>query len=229
MPQWTEIKRSQRQISELIMADMTDMTDMTDRLKYVLQSGKRMRSMIALATQGASACLAAEYHHTLSILSREEDLVRGSPHATKVYQPRSISHLSAILAMKACRHDPNIPVSHMPLMCQDRLTELSPRERKTELLRYIKDECRLFQYCFNNADIGDLFGHCYILAGLINSNISNLIKSCFTRNELIDVFTEHIESYARIMTETQQWTPVLRELYSYVLLNFKKGIKSWLN
>lgn len=227
MMPWTEIKRSQRKISELISNDLTD--DADGQLKYVLQSGKRVHSMIALSTMGTDACLAAEYLHTISVLSREVDHVRGLPHAATVYAPHDMAHIGALLTMKACEHAGRtgltIPVLHGPLRL-DRLVDRSPREQRTALLRYIDEECGLFQFCFGEIAVGEHFGKCYVLTGLINSD---LVKGCFTRNDIIDMFTENIELYARVMTETQQWTPVLRELYNYVLLSFKKGIKSWVN
>lgn len=234
---WTEIKRSQREIRELISNDLSRMASDSDsdseRLKYVLQSGKRVHSMIALSIMGEEACLATEYLHTVSALSRNVDTIRGLPHATTVYSPHVIAHITAVLTMKACEHAARAGLS-LPIfnevLCLAKLEVLSPRERRARLMRYIHGECGLFQFCFGDINVGQHFGLCYVLTGLVNSqDLSGLLHDCFTHNELIDMFTEHIELYARVMTETQRWTPVLRELYNYVLLNFKKGIKSWVN
>jgi geranylgeranyl diphosphate synthase, type II len=138
------------------------------------------------------------------------------------------------------------------MICTDKeLQSRSPREQRELLLKIVrlKTGC-LFSLSFilgwiakggKIAAIEDLkragyaFGVCYQLIDDLrdvkkdtqrNEGYNNICRY-FTRNEVIDMFSDRIEEFASVLSQYSVWNPVLRELYNYMLMSFKKEIKKW--
>jgi geranylgeranyl pyrophosphate synthase len=75
------------------------------------------------------------------------------------------------------------------------------------------------------------FGICYKiindLRGVKNEPCPASICKYFTRNEIIDMFTDNIERFAMIMTQNDIWNNTIRELYNYLLQSFRTEIKKY--
>ena len=52
----------------------------------------------------------------------------------------------------------------------------------------------------------------------------NNIGKYYTYNEIIDLFTDNLEKFAKTITRFNLWNDTLRELYNYMLSGFKKEI-----
>jgi geranylgeranyl diphosphate synthase type II len=136
------------------------------------------------------------------------------------------------------------------LICNDvKLQQISQREQKELLLRIIrlKTGC-LFGLSFvlgwisggNSLDhleeikeIGYGFGMCYQIIDDLKDHdkdtekngARNNICKYFSRNEIIDMFTDHMEQFSETLTRYDLWNDTLKELYQYMLLSFRNEIK----
>lgn len=136
------------------------------------------------------------------------------------------------------------------LICKDvDLRSKSPRESRELIMKVIrlKTGC-LFSLCFTLGWIGSgrsiaaladmkeagyCFGICYQIIDDLrdvekdnerNGGYNNICKY-YTWNEIIDLFTDNIERFAEVMTVHQAWTPIMHELYSYMLVSFREGLR----
>jgi len=135
------------------------------------------------------------------------------------------------------------------LICTDReLQNKSKREQRDLLLKIIKLKTGcLFGLSFvlgwislgksidfldQIKEAGCGFGICYQIIDDLrdvekdvekNGGHNNICKY-FSRNEIIDMFTENMEQFSLTMTQHQLWNPTLHELYNYILQSFKSVI-----
>lgn len=135
------------------------------------------------------------------------------------------------------------------LICSDQnLQNQSPRVKKELLMKIIKLKTGclfslslVLAWIYNGRDIskiqlildaGCAFGLCYqIIDDLrdIEKDTSkndghNNIAKYYTYNEIIDLFTDNLEKFARTATRFDLWNDTMKELYHYMLTGFKKEI-----
>jgi geranylgeranyl diphosphate synthase, type II len=135
------------------------------------------------------------------------------------------------------------------MICTNKdLQSRSPREQRELLLKIIKLKTGcLFSLSFilgwiakggilaaieDIKSAGYAFGVCYQIIDDLrdvekdterNGGYNNICRY-FSRNEILDMFTDHIERFASVLSQYEMWNPVLQELYNYLLLSFKKEI-----
>lgn len=82
-------------------------------------------------------------------------------------------------------------------------------------------------------EIGYGFGICYQIIDDLrdcnkdmekNGGYNNICKY-YTRNEIITIFTDHMEQFSATITALNLWNPTLKEMYNYLLLSFKKSLQ----
>lgn len=137
------------------------------------------------------------------------------------------------------------------MICTDEdIQNKNPREQRELIMKIIKLKTGcLFSLSFvlgwivqyrdlNKLDdireAGYSFGVCYQIIDDLRdlekdtkrSGGRNNICKYFTRNEIIDIFTDNIQQFAETITGHQLWNPTLKELYNYMLLSFKKEIQT---
>lgn len=81
-------------------------------------------------------------------------------------------------------------------------------------------------------EVGYNFGICYQIIDdlrdvekdtIKNGGYNNICKY-FTRNEIIDMFTDKMEQFSLVITQHNIWNKALLELYNYMLQSFRREI-----
>jgi geranylgeranyl diphosphate synthase type II len=136
------------------------------------------------------------------------------------------------------------------LICTDReLQNKSKREQRDIIIKIIKLKTGcLFGLSFvlgwiamgkpidfldQIKEAGCGFGICYQIIDDLrdiekdtekNGGYNNICKY-FSRNEIIDMFTDIMENFSLTMSQHELWNPTLHELYNYMLHSFKTEIR----
>lgn len=140
------------------------------------------------------------------------------------------------------------------LICTDReLQTKSKREQRDLILRIIrlKTGClfglsfvlgwitigKSITYLEQIKEAGYGFGICYQIIDDLRDvekdtnkcgGYNNVCKY-FSRNELIDMFTDNMERFSVTMTQHQLWNDTLQELYIYMLHGFRNEIRKYIS
>jgi geranylgeranyl diphosphate synthase type II len=134
------------------------------------------------------------------------------------------------------------------IMGRKEIQTCPPRERRDMILKLIKLKTGcLFGISFvlgwiaRGGDISAIetmreagynFGICYQIIDDIrdadsdsekNGGVNNICKY-YTRNEIIDMFSEKLSHLGKVITKYNLWTPIMKELYDYLLDSFRGGL-----
>jgi hypothetical protein len=218
------IKKGQGSISDFIKTDIDAATlepKFRDAVIHSLNSGKRIRSLISGVKE--QAALSVEYIYTglmiLNDATTNRQKRRGSPSLFVKYGTVTASLIANWLIVRGLKYiDPSVRQTISDLVEEELTYEfkssLPPRAIKAH-------HGRMFVVAFivatgsTEPDImlaGENFGYCY---GLASSS---------------DTITEnHQRQFSALMQETlteftrlKLWTPMLKELTSYILAKFEK-------
>ena len=137
------------------------------------------------------------------------------------------------------------------LICKDKdLQTRSKREQRELILKTIrlKTGCLFgvsfalgwlckdrfpIKYLSQIKEAGYGFGTCYQIIDDLrdvdkdtekNGGYNNICKY-FTLNEIIDLFSDRMETFSTVITQYDLWNDTLHELYNYMLQSFRKEIK----
>jgi geranylgeranyl pyrophosphate synthase len=134
------------------------------------------------------------------------------------------------------------------VMCRKEIQTCPPREQRELILKLIKLKTGcLFGISFllgwiarggDIAAIDDIreagynFGICYQIIDDIrdvdrdrekNGGVNNICRY-YTRNEIIDLFTEKISQLGLVIEKYNLWSPIMKELYDYLLDSFREAL-----
>lgn len=135
------------------------------------------------------------------------------------------------------------------LICTDRdLQNKSKREQRDIIIKIIKLKTgclfglsfvlgwismgKAIDFLDQIKEAGCGFGICYQIIDDLrdiekdtekNGGYNNICKY-FSRNEIIDMFSDIMENFSLTMTQHELWNPTLHELYNYMLHSFKTEI-----
>jgi hypothetical protein len=229
------IKKGQVSMAEYIKEDISNVGHLKDPMIYSLNSGKRIRALIAAKEAG----LAVEYIHTglqvMFDMIQQNETRRKVPALHIKYGTVTASMVANLLLLRGLRYlssfkvlvvteitrltenvimDMNVLNLHLPPRAV--MTQLRERVGLPFVIAFLTDLKDVNQDVIHDVkDIGESYGFCYYLA-----NAPRELNAAATDSEL---FTENMTRAVTGFSRLKLWTPILRELTSYILAKFEKN------
>jgi hypothetical protein len=230
------IKNGQAKISEYIRADMSDAPiKFKDAMIYGLNSGKRIRSLLVLPLNKKTEALAIEYIHSgLTIMYdmiNHKQIRRGMPSLHLKYGSSTAGIVSNLLILRGLKYAGSDEVTRLTQLALEEMTSVNTDTNappRTQIEKIRAHVSRMFVIAFLLSDlkieiatdIGEAFGFCYYLANRTIADETDLLSD---KRLVLDYFTENMKVAVTGFTRHKMWTPLLKELTSYILAKFDRN------
>lgn len=231
------IKNGQAKISEYIRADMSDApVKFKDAMIYGLNSGKRIRSLLVLGQPPQKTeALAIEYIHSgLTIMYdmiNHKQIRRGMPSLHLKYGCSTAGIVANLLILRGLKYAGSDEVTRLTQLALEEMTSFTTDTNappRTQIEKIRAHVSRMFVIAFLLSgvtleiatDIGEAFGFCYYLANRTTAYETDLLSD---KRLVLEYFTENMKVAVTGFTRHKMWTPLLKELTSYILAKFDRN------
>ena len=198
---------------------------------YGLNAGKRIRSLLVLQNQQKEA-LAIEYIHSgLTIMFdmiNQKQIRRGMPALHLKYGGSTAGIVANLLILRGLKYVSSDEIISLTQVAMEEMTTFNTETNappRTQIEKIRSHVSRMFVIAFLLSgvtidiatDIGTAFGFCYYLANRTTADATDVLSD---KRLVLEYFTENMKVAVTGFTRHKMWTPILKELTSYILAKF---------